>query len=101
VVGQWFGNSRGVAAKHYLQVTDDHFRAAAGSKVGHRVGQKASATKRNDAADSEGSGVEPGVLRDSADDFADMQPTVMGDEGLEQPSETRKKRESSSARTIL
>jgi integrase len=28
VVCQWIGNSQAVAAKHYLQVTDEHFRAA-------------------------------------------------------------------------
>ena len=29
VVCQWIGNSQAVAAKHYLQVTDEHFRQAA------------------------------------------------------------------------
>jgi len=28
VVCAWIGNSRAVAAKHYLQVTDDHYRRA-------------------------------------------------------------------------
>ena len=28
VVGQWIGNSQPIAAKHYLQVTDDHFTKA-------------------------------------------------------------------------
>jgi hypothetical protein len=31
VVCQWIGNSQKVAAKHYLQVTDEHFTAAAGA----------------------------------------------------------------------
>jgi len=31
VVCAWMGNSQAVAAKHYLQVTDDHFKAAAGA----------------------------------------------------------------------
>jgi hypothetical protein len=30
VVCAWMGNSQLVAAKHYLQVTDEHFRAATG-----------------------------------------------------------------------
>lgn len=29
VVTAWLGNSEPVAAKHYLQITDDHFRSAA------------------------------------------------------------------------
>jgi len=29
VVCQWIGNSQAVAAKHYLQVTDEHYRQAA------------------------------------------------------------------------
>jgi len=28
VVCQWIGNSQPIAAKHYLQVTDDHFSKA-------------------------------------------------------------------------
>ncbi len=30
VVGAWLGNSRAVAAKHYLQVTEGHYRRAVG-----------------------------------------------------------------------
>jgi hypothetical protein len=30
VVCAWIGNSQPIAAKHYLQVTDEHFRRAAG-----------------------------------------------------------------------
>lgn len=32
VVCAWIGNSQPVAAKHYLQVTDDHFEQAANGK---------------------------------------------------------------------
>jgi integrase len=32
VVCAWMGNSQAVAAKHYLQVTDEHFKSAAGEK---------------------------------------------------------------------
>ena len=28
VVCEWIGNSKAIASKHYLQVTDDHFRRA-------------------------------------------------------------------------
>ena len=34
VVVKWIGNSEAVARKHYLQVTDDHYRRAAGMPVG-------------------------------------------------------------------
>lgn len=30
VVTEWLGNSPRIAAKHYLQVTEDHFRTATG-----------------------------------------------------------------------
>lgn len=36
VVCAWIGNSEPVAAKHYLQVTSDHFREAAGMKKAAR-----------------------------------------------------------------
>ena len=37
VVCAWIGNSQPVAAKHYLQVTEGHFRQAAGTQA---VGRK-------------------------------------------------------------
>ena len=37
VVCQWIGNSQQVAAKHYLQVTDEHFeRASQGDEIAAR-----------------------------------------------------------------
>jgi hypothetical protein len=33
VVCQWIGNSQPIAAKHYLQVTDDHFSKAVRNPV--------------------------------------------------------------------
>jgi integrase len=33
VVCAWIGNSQAVAAKHYLQVTDEHFKLAAGKNT--------------------------------------------------------------------
>ena len=35
VVCQWIGNSQPIAAKHYLQVTDDHFSKAVRNPVQH------------------------------------------------------------------
>jgi hypothetical protein len=33
VVCQWIGNTEAIAAKHYLQVTDDHFSKAVRNPV--------------------------------------------------------------------
>jgi len=44
VVTAWLGNSQPVAAKHYLQVTDDHFSKAVQNPV-----QQAHASPRNDS----------------------------------------------------
>jgi hypothetical protein len=39
VVCQWIGNSQAVAAKHYLQVTDEHFLQASKEAVQNPVQQ--------------------------------------------------------------
>lgn len=44
VVCAWIGNSQLVAAKHYLQVTEEHFRAATGSA--QKAAQQAHAESR-------------------------------------------------------
>jgi hypothetical protein len=43
VVCAWMGNSQAVAAKHYLQVTDEHFKSAA-------AGEKQNPMQRSDAS---------------------------------------------------
>ena len=48
VVCAWIGNSQSVAAKHYLQVTDDHFRDATRSAA-QITAQQAHADHRNDS----------------------------------------------------
>lgn len=54
VVCAWIGNSESVARKHYLQVTDEHFAAAAKplpeavQKAAQNPAQSAHATARND-----------------------------------------------------
>jgi len=40
VVCAWIGNSQAVAAKHYLQVTDEHFERAAGASETEVVAEK-------------------------------------------------------------
>ena len=49
VVCEWIGNSQRIAAKHYLQVTDDYFRAAlkeGGAKSGAQAAQESGAANR-------------------------------------------------------
>ena len=53
VVCKWIGNSQPVAAKHYLQLTDEHFMRAingdesAGARVTQNAAQKAHETAEN------------------------------------------------------
>ena len=54
VVCAWLGNSQPVAMKHYLQVTDDHFRQAVQNPV-----QSAAATTRQDLPRAPGREREP------------------------------------------
>ncbi len=51
VVCAWIGNSQSVVAKHYLQVTDDHFRDATkpAADVAQKAAQQAHATPRIDS----------------------------------------------------
>lgn len=56
VVTAWIGNSAAVAAKHYLQVTDDHFAAAANGDVGalQKAVQSGAGAVRHDATSNTG-----------------------------------------------
>ena len=50
VVCKWLGNTPNVARKHYLTVTEDHFRAAAaGGQAGDKRGTQQPAETRSDA----------------------------------------------------
>lgn len=50
VVCKWIGNSQPVAAKHYLQLTDEHFRLAVGADQQSESGaEKGAATAANHA----------------------------------------------------
>ena len=42
VVNKWIGNSRRVAEKHYLQVTEDHFRKATSGAAGGALHMRSS-----------------------------------------------------------
>ena len=88
VATAWIGNSQLVAARYYLQVTDDHFGAATRSQVGHQVGQKASEMTRNGEPPLDGTGAETPVFRGSSRSDANPDAEEMGDTGLEPVTST-------------
>lgn len=73
VVNKWIGNSREVAEKHYLQVTDDHYSRAL--QICARDASQASANDRSGIA-------EPAKTRYVLQGAA----SKVGDEGLEPPT---------------
>ena len=80
------GNSQLVAAKHYLQVTDQHFSAAKRFRVGHEVGQKASEMTRTEGPPTQKAQRKSSDFRGPAGEFAELQSARVGDEGLEPPT---------------
>lgn len=64
VVTQWIGNSKAVAMKHYLQVTDDHFQQAIQAPTGaaHFAAQFGAESSRTDQQSTEGTEDPNGVL---------------------------------------
>ena len=85
-VTAWMGNSQLVAAKHYLQVTDQHFSAAKRFRVGHEVGQKASEMTRTEGPPTQKAQRKYIDFRGPAGEFAALQSARVGDEGLEPPT---------------
>jgi integrase len=64
VVCAWIGNSKAVAAEHYLQVTSEHFQRALGSKcakAAHSEGQAAQKAAQRSSEDCGGSRKSEGV----------------------------------------
>ena len=81
VVCEWIGNSQPVAARHYLQVTDEHFRRAVQNPVQHRTGTKYTEAHGQQQADAE-QGVY-GSVQASAEKQAHGDMAVVGVTGLE------------------
>ncbi|MCK4341739.1 MAG: hypothetical protein KAY37_08460, partial [Phycisphaerae bacterium] len=87
VVCKWIGNSQAVAAKHYLQVTDEHFERAAKAPEAVQNPVQHSAARCRTASRDES--VEPaksrtcGSLRDNAARCDNRADGGMGDTGLE------------------
>jgi len=85
VVCAWIGNSPAIAAKHYLQVTEDHFTRAA-QKAAHFPAQQASAEGRRDSHPERQPEAEPAIcegLRTNAAPCENREPQSVGDTGLE------------------
>jgi len=80
VVCQWIGNSPAVAAKHYLQVTEDHYRSAA-----QKATQQVRETPEMTCHAGEENGAKPN-LQATADAFTPLHITIVGVEGLEPPT---------------
>ena len=81
VVCDWIGNTNAVAAKHYLQVTDDHFLKAAQNPAQsmHAGGRLESHTKKSESKQS--------VVLQHLASFGDSKPqTIVAEEGLEPPT---------------
>jgi hypothetical protein len=83
VVCQWIGNSQAVAAKHYLQVTDEHYLQASKEAVQNPVqlmaGNPGKPWQENTATPGF-SGVFQGLQQCTS--------VQVGDEGLEPPTST-------------
>jgi integrase len=89
VVCAWIGNSPAVAAKHYLQVTNEHFERAAHESAhesAHKAAQQGSAVGRTGShAENAESGDDSsctGIQTDAAP-CDNREPQLVGDTGLE------------------
>jgi len=88
VVCAWIGNSQAVAAKHYLQVTDEHFRQAALPSTGalQNALQQATTLNRNESQAEKEDAPEPAIsqaVRDSSTDCDKSDEHLVGATGLE------------------
>ena len=77
VVCAWIGNSQKVAAKHYLQVTDDHFEKAARARCATSMALQGVANEKSDAS-------EVALFSTISQHVA----SSVGDDGLEPPTST-------------
>jgi len=93
-VTAWMGNSQLVAAKHYLQLRDEHFDRAAGLEaapspapesemVGRMVGRKRTEVGRNDEKLKKAEDQNPSLFPSLSLPFASLPKMRMGDTGLE------------------
>ena len=87
MVCAWIGNSQVVAAKHYLQVTDDHFAAGAAdsapTKAGRNPVQQPPATDENDLQATNAENEKTPDFQGFSGDCKNLQSDFMGEVGLE------------------
>lgn len=94
VVCKWIGNSQLIAAKHYLQITDDHFAQAVGAEseadsdagalqnaLQHSAAPARTPSHRKPGRSSKSTGCK--ALRDGAKECESANGTALGDTGLE------------------
>lgn len=90
VVCAWMGNSQPVAAKHYLQVTDEHFDLAVGRGSGDTL--EALQNPVQQTSEMECSAPNTAALEDENSEKSDRSSSLVtcgvGDEGLEPPTST-------------
>jgi hypothetical protein len=78
VVCAWIGNSRVVAEKHYLQVTDDHYARALQKAV-----QQPAAKGRKEPQQEGAESRKPLILQGDAVPCNSVYKCIVGDTGLE------------------
>ena len=83
VVCKWLGNSQAIAAKHYLQVTDEHFEQAA-----QNAAQSVHVSGRNDSQRKSTAQEKTPVLQGSASSCDLVHKCSVGDTGLEPVTST-------------
>ncbi len=88
VVCAWIGNSQAVAAKHYLQVTDDHFEKATDCSALQKALQQPAVSGGTDSQLDSPAHKKTPVLQGFATSCENLQFAKVGDEGLEPPTST-------------
>jgi len=81
VVCAWIGNTRAIAAKHYLQVTDGHFEKAVQKAV-----QQTAVPPRTESQPKPGAHEKPLVLQGVATECENSRLAEVAEEGLEPPT---------------
>ena len=81
------GNSHKVALKHYLQVTDEDFEAAA-AKVSQKVDQHLQAPTKTELPRNEESPSKAEAFPDGAERFRSVPVVRVGDTGIEPVTST-------------
>jgi integrase len=85
VVTAWIGNTATIAQKHYLQVTDEHFKSAAesGARVVQNPVQQAAVCSSTESQEMQKSPEKPGSLQSLTDGYETVQLSEAPRVGLE------------------